>query len=81
MQKMKSLLLQNTSIENDAVKAVDWSEGGLTELDLTPTDLDEPTLSLVLNSLSALTCLSVANSDGFTDRIFQSMVKNNKTCN
>jgi hypothetical protein len=80
-RKMKSLLLQNTGIENDAIKAVEWGESSLAELDLTSTDLDEPTLSLILNNLPALTYLSVANCDGFTDRVFQSMVKNNKTCN
>lgn len=78
-KKIKSLLLQNTGIENDAIKQVEWDQTNLIELDLTSTDLDEQTLSLILNTSPNLSYLSVAHCDGFTDRVFQSLVKNNKT--
>jgi hypothetical protein len=80
-KKIKSLLLQNTGIENDAVKQVEWDQTNLIELDLTSTDLDEPTLSMMLNTVPNLSYLSVSNCDGFTDRVFQTMIKNNKTVN
>lgn len=66
-KKIKTLLLQNTSIENKAIKSVEWSETQIKELDLTSTDLDEETLILMMTQLNQLRYLSVASCDGFTD--------------
>ena len=77
-KKLKSLLLQNTAIENDAIKQVEWDQTNLEELDLSSTDLNEQALLLMLNASPNLTYLSVAHCDGFTDNVFQTLIKNKK---
>lgn len=69
-KKMKTLLLQNTAIEDNAVNAVDWQDTSIQELDLTSTDLSEESLSRLLMNIRKITYLSVAYCDGFTDQVF-----------
>ncbi len=78
-KKVKTLLLQNTAIESDAILSVEWDQQThLQELDLTSTDLNEQGLLHLLNNAPNLTYLSVAHCDGFTDLVFSSLVKNKK---
>ena len=80
-KKIKSLLLQNTCIENEAIRQVEWDQTNLEELDLSSTDLDEATLLHMLNTAPNLTYLSVAYCDGFTDHVLQTLIKNKKLTN
>ncbi len=68
-KKLKTLLLQNTGIESEAIKQVEWDQTCLEELDLTSTDLNEQALLLMLNNSPNLRYLSVAHCDGFTDNV------------
>lgn len=68
-KKLKALLMQNTCLEDNAVKLVDWDQTALQELDLTSTDLSEQALLDFLCRLPALNYLSVSNCDGFTDKV------------
>ncbi len=68
-KKIKSLLLQNTGIEDNAINAVDWDQTALQELDLSSTDLSEQALLDLLCHLPPLVYLSVSNCDGFTDKV------------
>lgn len=71
-KKLKSLLLQNTAIESEAIKNVEWNQTILEELDLSSTDLNEQSLLLMLNESPNLRFLSVAHCDGFTDQVNKS---------
>lgn len=77
-KKIKSLLLQNTGIESEAVNAIEWNQTNLEELDLSSTDLSEQALLTMLNDSPNLTYLSVAHCDAFTDHVFQTLIKNKK---
>jgi hypothetical protein len=78
-KKVKSLLLQNTGIENEAINSVEWDQQvHLHELDLTSTDLNEQTLTNLLCNSPNLTYLSVAYCDGFTDKLFVALQTNKK---
>lgn len=79
-KKIKSLLLQNTGIEDNAINAVDWDQTALQELDLSSTDLSEQALLDFLCHLPPLVYLSVSNCDGFTDKVLDSMNELNKFC-
>jgi hypothetical protein len=68
-KKMNTLLLQNTSIEDNAIKAVEWEQTVIHELDLTSTDLNENIICNILCRLNKITYLSVNNCDGFTDNV------------
>jgi Leucine-rich repeat (LRR) protein len=68
-KKIKSLLLQNTAIESEAIKSVEWNQTNLEELDLSSTDLDEQALLLMLSESPNLTYLSVSHCDAFTDHV------------
>ena len=70
-RKLKSLLLQNSGIESDAIMSVEWEQTNLEELDLSSTDLNEQALMTMLNGSQNLTYLSVAYCDGFTDNVFK----------
>jgi hypothetical protein len=63
--------LQNTGIESEAIKQVEWEQTNLEELDLSSTDLDEQALLYILNSSPNLSYLSVAYCDGFTDQVIE----------
>lgn len=80
-KKIRSLLLPNTGLENEAVSQVEWDQTNLEELDLSSTDLDEQTLLNLLNTVPNLSYLSVAHCDGFTDHVFQTLIKNKKFTN
>lgn len=80
-KKIKSLLLQNTGLENEAIKQIEWDQTNLEELDLSSTDLDEATLLHLLNTAPNLSFLSVAYCDGFTDHVFSTLIKNKKFTN
>lgn len=80
-KKIRSLLLPNAGVENDAIKQVDWAETHLEELDLSSTDLDEATLLHLLMTAPNLSYLSVAYCDGFTDKVFQTLIQNKKFTN
>ena len=68
-KKLRSLLLQNTGIESEAIKQVEWDQTCLEELDLTSTDLNDQALLLMLNNSPNLRYLSVSHCDGFTDNV------------
>ncbi len=68
-KKLKSLLLQNTGIEDNAIMALDFEQTLLQELDLNSTDLSEQVLLDFLCRLPGLVYLSVSNCDGFTDKV------------
>lgn len=80
-KKIKSLLLPNTGLENEAIKQVEWDQTNLEELDLSSTDLDEATLLYLLSNAPNLTYLNVAYCDGFTDKVFETLIKNKKFSN
>lgn len=71
-KKIKSLLLQNTGIESEAMNAIEWNQTNLEELDLSSTDLNEQALLTMLNDSPNLTYLSVAHCDAFTDHVSSS---------
>jgi hypothetical protein len=68
-KKIKSLLLQNTGVESEAMSAIEWNQTNLEELDLASTDLNEHALLTMLNDSPNLTYLSVAHCDAFTDHV------------
>ena len=68
-RKLRSLLLQNTGIESDAIKSVEWEQTILEELNLNSTDLNESALMMMLNNSPNLAYLSVSDCDGFTDAV------------
>lgn len=68
-KKLKSLLLQNTGIENEAIMQVEWDQTTLEEVDLNSTDLNEQALLLMLNNSPNLTYLSVAHCDAFNNNV------------
>lgn len=73
-KKLKTLLLQNTSLEDKAINSIDWEQAiNIQELDLTSTDLSEDTLINMLCKLPKLTHLQVGNCDGFTDKILEAL--------
>jgi len=80
-RKLKSLFLQNTIIENEAIMGVEWDQTVLEELDLNSTDLSEDTLTHMLGTAPNLSYLSVAYCDGFTDKVLQTLIANKKTVN
>lgn len=77
-KKLKSLILQNTAIESEAIEQVEWDQTSVEEMDLSSTDLNEKTLLLMLNSSQNLTYLSVAYCDGFTNNVFTTLINNKK---
>ena len=68
-RKLKSLLLQNSGIESDAIKSVEWEQTILEELNLNSTDLNESALMMMLNNSPNLRYLAVSDCDGFTDAV------------
>ena len=77
-KKLKSLILQNTAIESEAIEQVEWDQTTVEEMDLSSTDLNEKALLLMLNSSQNLTYLSVAYCDGFTKNVFTTLINNKK---
>ena len=68
-KKLRSLLLQNTAIESNAIKQVEWEQTNLEEIDLSSTDLNEQAMLKMLFASPNMTYLSVAYCDGFTDNV------------
>ncbi len=68
-KKLKTLLLQNTGIEDNAIKSIEAEQTSLEEVDLNSTDLSEQALLDLLCRLPNLKFLSVSNCDGFTDKV------------
>lgn len=60
--------------------SADWATSGVTELDISSTDLSEECLLDIFSRMPKLTYLAVPNCDGFTDQvnIYQQYTFNNK---
>jgi hypothetical protein len=72
--RLETLILQNTSLENEAILNANWSLcKSLNEVDLTSTDLNEETMLYFLASLPCIVHLSVAYCDGFTNLVLNNL--------
>ncbi|OXA45785.1 F-box/LRR-repeat protein 7 [Folsomia candida] len=70
-RKLKTLLMNQTSLQSEHVMAVDWEKSQLQELDITATDLSTECLTDLLTRIPALRWLSAGQQDGFNDSVLR----------
>ena len=61
--------MKKKGLTDEAIRAVDWKNSQLCELDISSTDLSEETLIEFLTNLPKLSYLAVSFCDGFTDKV------------
>ncbi|XP_076317309.1 uncharacterized protein LOC143229204 isoform X1 [Tachypleus tridentatus] len=74
-KKLKCLLMQQTSLQNDQVMAVEWEKTSLQELDITATQLSAECLIDLLTRIPALRYLSAGQLDAFTDQVMKEFLE------
>ncbi|XP_037795359.1 F-box/LRR-repeat protein 7-like [Penaeus monodon] len=70
-KKLKCLLMQQCSLQNENVMAAEWEKSAVSELDVTATDLSADCLIDLLTRIPALRWLSAGQLDGFTDAVLK----------
>ncbi|KAI3386648.1 hypothetical protein SNEBB_002318 [Seison nebaliae] len=79
-KKMRTLLLRNTGIEDNAFNSIDWENANnIRELDICSTELSESCIENIVRKLPhGFTYLNVAYCDGFTDKVLSLLGERSK---
>lgn len=78
-KKLRTLLLQHCSLEDQHMRAADWQNSRVSELDLTSTELSAECLMDVLTRAGAgFTYLALGYCEFFNDQILEEMVRKGK---
>ena len=73
-KRLRTLLMQYTSLQNDHVMAVEWEKSTLQELDITATELSSECLIDLLTRAPGLRYLSAGQQDGFNDAVLREYI-------
>ncbi|KAG8175637.1 hypothetical protein JTE90_018599 [Oedothorax gibbosus] len=74
-KKLKTLLMQQTSLKSEHVMAAEWDKTVLQELDITATELSSECLIDLLVRLPSLRYLGAGQQDGFTDQVMKEWIE------
>jgi len=77
-KKLKTLLLQHCGVEDEHMRAIEWQNSIIHELDLTSTELSSECLGDILLRCPGFTFLGLGYCEFFTDKILNDMVKAGK---
>jgi len=77
-KKLKTLLLQHCSLEDDHMVKPDWEASKIVELDITSTELSEECLANFLTRIPSYNYLALGYCEFFTDRILKEMMSKGK---
>jgi len=80
-RKLKTLLLQHCSLENEPMMAAAWEKSRISELDLTSTELNEECLMSVLSRIPSFTYLALGHCEFFTDKVLAKLSNTRKFTN
>lgn len=70
-KRLTSLMIQQTTLQDEHVLSVEWNKTNLRELDITGTELSESSLIYLLTRITGLRYLSAGQQDGFTDQVLK----------
>lgn len=74
-KKLKTLLMQQTSLKSEHVMAAEWDKTVLQELDITATELSTECLIDLLIRIPALRYFCAGQQDGFTDQVIKEWIE------
>lgn len=75
-KRLRCLLMQHTSLQNEHMLAVEWEKTALLELDITATELSTECLIALLYRIPSLRYLSAGQLDCFTDVVLKEYLEN-----
>ncbi|XP_064629938.1 F-box/LRR-repeat protein fbxl-1-like isoform X3 [Lineus longissimus] len=74
-RKLRSLLLQHTSIEDQNMMDIEWEKTVVDELDITSTELSTDCLDNILNRMNGFRYLGVGHCDFFVDKVLEKLMQ------
>jgi hypothetical protein len=81
LKRLKSLLLEQTCVENKAMMEVEWEKTGIQELNVTATELSTETLVTILTRLPHLRWLSAGFLENFNDKVMEAWLESGASAN
>ncbi|ELT97705.1 hypothetical protein CAPTEDRAFT_167812 [Capitella teleta] len=77
-KKLRTLLLHHCGVEDAAMRAVEWENSAINELDLTSTELSAETLQDILLRMPGFQWLGLGYSEFFNDKILEELLRQGK---
>jgi hypothetical protein len=77
-RKLQTLMMQHCGLDDQHMRAVEWEQSRVCELDITSTELNEECLRDMLLRIPHFTFLALGYCEFFTDRILDEMVRKGK---
>jgi hypothetical protein len=81
LKRLKSLLLEQTSLKNKHMLEVEWEKTQIQELNITATELSTEVLIAILTKLTHLRWLSAGFLEGFNDQVMEAWLESGASAN